>query len=270
MAPSCKRPGARSPGRSPVAHTPGTRHFGSRSVSHVHEPRRAEGRARRAEQLLREERRAKRKARMVHRSTHLVVALGGSVTAYCVVRILLGRLAHPPRSRMNAPRKPTRVCHLRPHIHLRQGAGHWPADRQDRPRRPARLAGHRGPQGRRPERFEDPTPRTRCDAGRCPGRSLRRGGGLQARPARSEHVAPAPYLDLFKGWGVGFASARDPGIDTTTPQGRLLLHLLASFAEFEQELARERIIAGVRRAQAKGTHCGRPKVGSTSGLRWRC
>ena len=67
-------------------------------------------------------------------------------------------------------------------------------------------------------------------------------------------------LDLLKGWGVGFASARDPGIDTTTPQGRLLLHLLASFAEFERELARERIIAGVRRAQAKGTHCGRPKV----------
>ena len=67
-------------------------------------------------------------------------------------------------------------------------------------------------------------------------------------------------LDLLKGWGVGFTSARDPGIDTTTPQGRLLLHLLASFAEFERELARERIIAGVRRAQAKGTHCGRPKV----------
>ena len=35
-------------------------------------------------------------------------------------------------------------------------------------------------------------------------------------------------LDLLKGWGVGFTSARDPGIDTTTPQGRLLLHLLPS------------------------------------------
>ena len=52
--------------------------------------------ARRAEQLRREERCAKRKARMVHRSTPLVVALGGSVMAYCVVRIRLGRLAHPP------------------------------------------------------------------------------------------------------------------------------------------------------------------------------
>lgn len=67
-------------------------------------------------------------------------------------------------------------------------------------------------------------------------------------------------LDQFQGWGVAFASARDPGIDTTTPQGRLLLHLLASFAEFERELARERIIAGVRRAQAAGKPTGRPKV----------
>ncbi len=67
-------------------------------------------------------------------------------------------------------------------------------------------------------------------------------------------------LDQLQGWGVSFASARDPGMDTTTPQGRLLLHLLASFAEFERELARERIIAGVRRAQAAGKHVGRPKV----------
>ena len=80
---------------------PGTRHFGSRSVSRLSMSSAALKVARRAEQLLREERRAKRKARMVHRSTHLVVALGGSVTACCVVRILLGRLA--PESRMNAP-----------------------------------------------------------------------------------------------------------------------------------------------------------------------
>ena len=77
---------------------PGARHFGARSVSRMSMSPAALKVARRAEQLLREERRAKRKARMVHRSTHLVVALGGSVTAYCVVRILLGRLAHPPRS----------------------------------------------------------------------------------------------------------------------------------------------------------------------------
>jgi len=65
-------------------------------------------------------------------------------------------------------------------------------------------------------------------------------------------------LDSLAGWGVGFASARDPGIDTTTPTGRLLLQLLGAFAEFERSLIQERVIAGVRRAQAAGIHCGRP------------
>jgi len=61
-------------------------------------------------------------------------------------------------------------------------------------------------------------------------------------------------------WGVGFTSIRDPGIDTTTPSGRLLLQLLGSFAEYERSLIRERVVAGVRRAQAAGKHCGRPRV----------
>ena len=59
--------------------------------------------------------------------------------------------------------------------------------------------------------------------------------------------------------GVGLASVRDPGLDTTTPTGRLLLQLLGCFAEFEREQIRERVIAGVRRAQAAGKHCGRPR-----------
>ena len=61
-------------------------------------------------------------------------------------------------------------------------------------------------------------------------------------------------------WGVGFASLRDAGIDTTTPTGRLMLQILGALAEYERELIRERVIAGVRRAQAQGKHCGRPKV----------
>jgi len=61
-------------------------------------------------------------------------------------------------------------------------------------------------------------------------------------------------------WGVGFASLRDSGIDTTTPSGRLMLQIMGALAEYEHELIRERVIAGVRRAQAQGKHCGRPKV----------
>ena len=61
-------------------------------------------------------------------------------------------------------------------------------------------------------------------------------------------------------WGVDLVSIRDSGIDTTSPQGKLLLSLLGAFASFERELIRERVIAGVRRAQAAGKHCGRPRV----------
>ncbi len=67
-------------------------------------------------------------------------------------------------------------------------------------------------------------------------------------------------LDDLQSWGVGFASARAPGIDTTAVSGRLLLQLLGAFAEFEREMIVERVTAGVRRAQASGKHCGRPKV----------
>ncbi len=67
-------------------------------------------------------------------------------------------------------------------------------------------------------------------------------------------------LDELQHLGVGFVSLRDAGLDSTSPTGRLLLHLLGAFAEFERCLIRERVIAGVRRAQAKGVHCGRPEV----------
>jgi DNA invertase Pin-like site-specific DNA recombinase len=50
----------------------------------------------------------------------------------------------------------------------------------------------------------------------------------------------------------------DQAIDTTTPAGRLLFHVLAAIAEFERDLIRERVIAGIRRAQAQGRHVGRP------------
>jgi len=67
-------------------------------------------------------------------------------------------------------------------------------------------------------------------------------------------------LDELQAHGVGFVSVRDAGIDTTSATGRLLLHLLAAFAEYERNLIQERVIAGVRRAQANGIHCGRPRV----------
>src|SRR6266446_3859137 len=52
----------------------------------------------------------------------------------------------------------------------------------------------------------------------------------------------------------------DQAIDTTTPSGRLLFHVLAAIAEFERDLIRDRVIAGIRRARARGKRLGRPRL----------
>jgi DNA invertase Pin-like site-specific DNA recombinase len=56
--------------------------------------------------------------------------------------------------------------------------------------------------------------------------------------------------------GVAFISLGE-SIDTTTPTGRLLLGVMASFAAFELERIRERIHAGLARARRQGQKLGR-------------
>ena len=65
---------------------------------------------------------------------------------------------------------------------------------------------------------------------------------------------------MLDSYGVRFIAVTQ-GIDTDqrNPCGRLLLHILASLAEFERETILERVRAGVAAAKAKGKHCGRPK-----------
>lgn len=62
--------------------------------------------------------------------------------------------------------------------------------------------------------------------------------------------------------GVGFRSLQD-NVDTTTPGGKLLFHILGSLAEFERDLIRERTNAGLVAARARGRKGGRPPGGST-------
>lgn len=62
--------------------------------------------------------------------------------------------------------------------------------------------------------------------------------------------------------GVGFKSLQD-NIDTTTPGGKLLFHILGSLAEFERDLIRERTNAGLAAARARGRMGGRPRGGYT-------
>jgi DNA invertase Pin-like site-specific DNA recombinase len=57
--------------------------------------------------------------------------------------------------------------------------------------------------------------------------------------------------------GVGFVSLTE-ALDLTTPTGRAMAALLSVFAEFEHEILRERIRAGIAEARLNGKHLGRP------------
>ncbi|EHJ46011.1 Resolvase domain protein (plasmid) [Solidesulfovibrio carbinoliphilus subsp. oakridgensis] len=56
---------------------------------------------------------------------------------------------------------------------------------------------------------------------------------------------------------VGFVSLTEH-IDTGTPAGRLTFHLFGALAEFERGLVRERTMAGLAAARARGRRGGRP------------
>ena len=49
-------------------------------------------------------------------------------------------------------------------------------------------------------------------------------------------------------------------IDTSTPGGKLTFHLFGALAEFERDLIRERTMAGLAAARARGRKGGRPTV----------
>ena len=56
--------------------------------------------------------------------------------------------------------------------------------------------------------------------------------------------------------GVGFRSLRE-SIDTTAPGGRLVFHLFGALAQFEREIIRDRTMAGLAAARARGRSGGR-------------
>lgn len=62
-------------------------------------------------------------------------------------------------------------------------------------------------------------------------------------------------LSVWEPLHVSFLSTQE-GFDTTTALGRLLLNLLASLAEFELEMIRERVTAGMERAKKEGKKIG--------------
>src|SRR5579872_5482978 len=59
--------------------------------------------------------------------------------------------------------------------------------------------------------------------------------------------------------GVGFRSLTEQ-IDTTTSGGKLIFHIFGALAEFERNLIRERTLAGLAAARARGRQGGRPRL----------
>lgn len=88
----------------------------------------------------------------------------------------------------------------------------------------------------------------------------RRVGGLIVwrfdRLARSTRQL-LQYLELCRVTGTSFVSLTE-AIDTTTPIGELIYTFLAAVAQFEAELIRERVRAGLAAARARGQRLGRP------------
>jgi DNA invertase Pin-like site-specific DNA recombinase len=84
-------------------------------------------------------------------------------------------------------------------------------------------------------------------------------------------------LAEFESLGIAFVSLSD-NLDLSTASGRLMFNIIGAMAEFERELIRERVKAGMKNAKAKGTRIGRPRANVDSaqiarlraqGLSWK-
>ncbi len=76
------------------------------------------------------------------------------------------------------------------------------------------------------------------------------------RFARStRHLLSA--LEEFDHLGVCFVSVQDQ-VDTSSPIGRVMFTIIGAMAELESALISERVTAGMRAAEARGRHLGRP------------
>lgn len=109
------------------------------------------------------------------------------------------------------------------------------------------------------------------------------GSGVRERPKREDLVRAARRRELdlilvwrLDRWGrslvdlvttlqeltslqVGFVSLSE-ALDLTTPSGRALAGMLAVFAEFERDILRDRVKAGIAQARKEGRPHGRPRT----------
>ena len=107
------------------------------------------------------------------------------------------------------------------------------------------------------------------------------GGGLRSRPQMDRALADLRAGDTLVGWKLDrfgrslrklleiaeILRERDIALqsltehlDTATAAGRMLYSVLVAVAQFERDVLRERTVAGIRAAQARGEHVGRPRA----------
>ena len=78
------------------------------------------------------------------------------------------------------------------------------------------------------------------------------------RYARSvKHLVNSLYE--FKALNIDFVSLTE-GIDSSTPIGKAMFSIIGAMAELERDLIRERVLAGMKQAKARGKAIGRPKA----------
>ena len=70
-------------------------------------------------------------------------------------------------------------------------------------------------------------------------------------------------LDELGHLGIDFISYENQ-LDTSTPTGKLTFHVIGAVAEFERDIIRERVRAGLANARRKGKRLGRPPVSTAT------
>jgi putative DNA-invertase from lambdoid prophage Rac len=68
-------------------------------------------------------------------------------------------------------------------------------------------------------------------------------------------------LTQLESWGVSLIAQNGFQFDLTTPHGKMIANIMATLAEFERDLLKERIKSGIASARARGKVFGRPRGG---------
>ena len=71
-------------------------------------------------------------------------------------------------------------------------------------------------------------------------------------------------LNLLQSWGVSLIAQNGFQFDLSTPHGKMIASIMATLAEFERDLLKERIRSGISNARDKGKKFGRPTGGKTA------